>query len=102
MLRNWSKGEYEYANANANNTEYDLQKILQRLGYQTDDHEDVLLGSATPIVRDGGRTSRSPWWTISVLRCPERMSPETGPTERRGLAVALRVVPETARFPKTG
>jgi len=46
----WSKGEY----SGANNTEDDLQKITTYIPYRTDDHEDVTLPSATPLLVTGG------------------------------------------------
>jgi hypothetical protein len=46
----WSKGEYP----SANNSEDDLLEIFLSLGYQTDDHEDVLYAAATPLVIASG------------------------------------------------
>ena len=46
----WSKGEY----SNANNTEDDLQKITVYLPDRIDDHEDISLPSATPLLVTGG------------------------------------------------
>ena len=63
----WSQGEY----TGANNSEDDLNEISIRLGYQTDDHEDVLFAAATPlaIVNDTdvsslGRVSDPSWATF--------------------------------------
>lgn len=50
QVSQWSKGEY----ANANNTQDDLQLIADRLGYRTDDHEDVNFASATPLTISNG------------------------------------------------
>ena len=46
----WSKGEY----AGANNQEDDLQKITVYLPYRIDDHEDITLPAATPLLVTGG------------------------------------------------
>jgi hypothetical protein len=46
----WSKGEY----SGANNTEDDLQKITNYIPYRTDDHEDITLPFATPLMVTGG------------------------------------------------
>lgn len=45
----WSRGEY----ADANNTQNDLAIIASHLNYRTDDHEDLILANATPLVRNG-------------------------------------------------
>lgn len=45
----WSRGEY----ADANNTQDDLAIIAGRLSYRSDDHEDIVLANATPLVRSG-------------------------------------------------
>ncbi len=49
-LTEWSKGEY----AGANNQEDDLQKITVYLPYRIDDHEDITLPLATPLLVIGG------------------------------------------------
>jgi len=46
----WSQGEY----ADANNAEDDLQRIAIYLPYRTDDHEDITLPLATPLLVTGG------------------------------------------------
>jgi len=63
----WSQGEY----LSANNSEDDLHEISIRLGYPTDDHEDVLFAAAMPlvIVNDTdvsslGRVSDPSWATF--------------------------------------
>ena len=51
----WSKGEY----AGANNQEDDLQKITVYLPYRIDDHEDITLPAATPLLVVWPRWSRT-------------------------------------------
>lgn len=50
QVTQWSKGEY----ADANNTQDDLQIIADRLGYRSDDHEDVTWANASPLIVTSG------------------------------------------------
>jgi hypothetical protein len=49
-LTTWSRGEYP----NANNTQDDYAVISNHLPIRTDDHEDVTLNAATPLLVTGG------------------------------------------------
>ena len=67
-LTTWSRGEYP----DANNTQDDYAVIGNYLPLRTDDHEDVMLGAATPLlvtngtdVVSGARVSDPPWTNLA-------------------------------------